>query len=209
MAPKTGRRGISRDGDLSAWVSCGQLSQGIDVKAVLPNISGVSTALHLVAVSAAIIISCCHEIRGKTSDSGYFTEAPGGYLPFVYVYPARLRNDGFTGVPRFRKNYDLYNLGVVLLEIAFWEPILAFTSPKDRKEIESFVVRVNESTAWRRAMHAAAEQELGPEMGAPYRDAVLFCIKGPRLKDRDKEGIEADDLKNMDLGVERDFTGEW
>jgi hypothetical protein len=93
-----------------------------------------------------------------------------------------------------------------LIEIAFWEPIIAFANPEHRKEIESFVVRLGDyNTEWRKAMHAAAEKELGPEMGTPYRDAVLSCINVPRLWDRDKEGIEVDDLKNLDLGVEKEF----
>jgi hypothetical protein len=124
----------------------------------------------------------------------------------MYVHPARLHRNEFTGVPRFRKSYDIYSLGVVLMEIAFWEPIIAFTSLDDRKKIESFLVRVNDyGTEWTAAMHAAAEEELGPEMGTPYRDAVLSCLNDLRRWDRDDAGIEVSDLKNMDLEIEREF----
>jgi hypothetical protein len=124
----------------------------------------------------------------------------------MYVHPARLHNNEFTGIPRFRKNYDIYSLGVVLMEVAFWEPIIAFASLHNRKEIESFVVRIDDyGTEWRKAMHAAAEKELGPEMGTFYWDAVLFCLNDPRRWNRDEAGIEVDDLKNMDLGIEREF----
>ncbi len=62
----------------------------------------------------------------------------------------------------------MYSIGVMLLEIAFWEPAHVFQKEGQRhKDAEM-------------KMHQAAEKELASEVGGLYRDAVVRCLKGLR-----------------------------
>lgn len=109
------------------------------------------------------------------------------------------------GVPRFRKSYDLYSLGIVLTEIAFWEPIVAFASVESRIDIEKFEI-IQKYSGWSpSSIKAAVEKEVGSEMGVAYRNAVLICLGGFTNANRENKAIEADDMKDMEVGIEREF----
>ena len=88
----------------------------------------------------------------------------------MYVHPARLisRRCKMTFL-RFRRSYDIYSLGVVLLEISFWEPIIAMGSDDDRKTMRNFGSSDsgNRCEAWYQTYIDVAKKELSAEMGRP------------------------------------------
>lgn len=85
---------------------------------------------------------------------------PSGGNALDYYYHPNVVN-GFT------KTLDLYSLGVVLLEIAFWKP-LGPRIPKDKaKSLESI----------RELFIQTAEEKLDSEVGKLYADVVRACLK--------------------------------
>ncbi|KAI5861908.1 prion-inhibition and propagation-domain-containing protein [Durotheca rogersii] len=122
----------------------------------------------------------------------------------MYAHPRRL--DYVKGIPRFRKSFDIYSLGIILIEIAFWEPIVAFADVEKRTLMERFYHPVEPTTVWASKIRAAAEKEIGPEMGLAYRDAVLACLGGLKMASLDDIlAVEDIDMKNIELGIEREF----
>ena len=69
---------------------------------------------------------------------------------------------------RFEKIYDYYSVGVILLEIGFWEPISTFESRHKNQTEEDFQNLLVQRYA----------PKLGPKMGSLYRDVVVACLSG-------------------------------
>jgi hypothetical protein len=78
----------------------------------------------------------------------------------MYVHRARLHSVN-ARFPRFRKSFDIYSLGVVLMEIAFWEPVMALALEEQRKRMLQF----EDIKGWWEAILKTAKKELGSEMG--------------------------------------------
>ena len=98
----------------------------------------------------------------------------------MYVHPARLvSRRSKIEFPRFRRSYDIYSLGVVLLEIAFWEPIIVLGSEQDREEMHNFGPSDSGRRAkeWRQAYLDITKQEMAAEVGSTYRDVVVKCLQ--------------------------------
>jgi len=72
---------------------------------------------------------------------------------------------------RFRRSYDIYSLGIILFEIAFWEPAEEYSRPDGPRVMETTKV------------------ELAAEVGERYSEAVLACLTGFR----GAESLEAED----------------
>jgi hypothetical protein len=85
----------------------------------------------------------------------------------MYVHPDRLDHE--KGMPLFRRSYDVYSLGVVLVEIAFWEPIMVLCDTEERENMAKFEAYGNPSRlSWSKAVLAVVKKELGSEMGTDY-----------------------------------------
>ncbi len=140
----------------------------------------------------------------------------------MYVHRRRLNDHGRGRFPRFRKSFDLYSLGVILMEIAFWEPIIALASEEDRKKMERFEdVESGECAMdWWKAISKTSMKEIAPEMGIAYRDAVLFCLEGSgaadakefhqmvkkaHREDGNAEDNYFDDSNFEEVGIEKEF----
>ncbi|MCJ1324866.1 hypothetical protein MMC10_001528 [Thelotrema lepadinum] len=87
----------------------------------------------------------------------------------VYRHPAR---QGLHPEERYSMNHDVYSLGVVLLELGIWKPLLALSGFKTLKG------------GGPRTPHLVKEffQKLAREalpiiMGQKYSDLVLFCLE--------------------------------
>jgi serine/threonine protein kinase len=74
------------------------------------------------------------------------------------------------GKTRFRKEFDYYSLGIVLLEIGFWQPIKAFKLQHPTFSAENF----------RKELMKRYVPKLGPKMGSLYKEVVRFCLEGSR-----------------------------
>jgi hypothetical protein len=68
----------------------------------------------------------------------------------------------------FRRRYDVYSLGLVLLEVGLWKPISSFL-PKGLSATESA-----------RKLLSAARLNLAHHMGVKYSEAVVECINFER-----------------------------
>jgi serine/threonine protein kinase len=72
------------------------------------------------------------------------------------------------GTNRFKKIYDYYSVGIVLLEIGFWRPISTFRAHGEHESGLSFQNLLIEKYA----------PKLGSSMGSLYRDVVVSCLRG-------------------------------
>mgnify|MGYP003636466187 FL=1 len=108
------------------------------------------------------------------------------------------------------------------MEIAFWEPIVALTDEEERKTMEMRCQTIssgNRASVWWESILKTAEEEIAPEMGIAYRDALLFCLKGgeaaskvdaSRRSDRRETSEERreeyyDDNDFEEIGIEKEF----
>lgn len=71
-------------------------------------------------------------------------------------------------VPRFQRKFDVYSLGLVLLEIGLWDKIATFERSADKADPQAFADR----------LVRVSKLHLGHRMGAIYRDVVVRCIRG-------------------------------
>jgi hypothetical protein len=129
----------------------------------------------------------------------------------MYVHRDRTINSFLAGkFPRFRKSYDIYSLGIILIEIAFWEPIMALASEEQRMIMVTYGDVENEYSAekWWETILKTAKGEIAPEMGVAYRDAVLFCLQGDGFewkRSDDSEGMDWQRRREDPYYVETDF----
>ncbi len=87
------------------------------------------------------------------------------------------------GSTRFDKRFDFYSVGVVLLEIGFWEPLSSFRAQHMSETHSSFS----------RLLIERYTPKLGPKMGSSYRDVVRACLEG-EFGIADEEPNATDDL---------------
>jgi hypothetical protein len=88
----------------------------------------------------------------------------------------------------YRREYDYYSLGIMLLEIGLWTPIKEWKSKwtKDWKENKGRAISTEDV---REKLLADRVPWLGPSMGSSYRDVVELCLKSNFLVN----SIEDDD----------------
>jgi hypothetical protein len=95
---------------------------------------------------------------------------------------------------RYQGSDDVHSLGIVLIEIAMWEPVSCFLG--DNQDVVSTAEKIRK----------CAEKELASEVGETYQDAVVACLQRLRAADRDSD----DDIRDAKLAVEYDgvYGGE-
>jgi hypothetical protein len=98
------------------------------------------------------------------------TETPRSIWDFdVFQHPDRLRG---ADSPRYIKTYDVYSLGVVLLEIGFWKPL------------PDIVERLNQGdpSSWPKALSGTLEV-MSSRTGEKYQRVVAWCLslKGDQI----------------------------
>lgn len=106
------------------------------------------------------------EVEAKTYKEGFVRknyEDPRWMWNFgIFQHPDRLEE---RAIPRYTKTYDIYSLGVLLLEIGLWEPLSA-------------VVReINRDTPgnWKESLLGSLSA-LGPRTGERYQRIVRWCL---------------------------------
>ncbi|TGO51104.1 hypothetical protein BOTNAR_0367g00030 [Botryotinia narcissicola] len=95
--------------------------------------------------------------------------------PFLmYVHIARIiQKRSQSHFPRFRPKFDIYSLGIVLLELGFWEPIMTLATPSERVAMTRWEVFAHKprgnilgpACSWWKTICEVAKKELAPEMG--------------------------------------------
>lgn len=88
------------------------------------------------------------------------TQPAGDVVRSVYAHPAYR-----GGNVRYRRLFDIYSLGVVLLEIGLWQRAADSVRPgQTANDVRDLLIE--------------SCQELGPAMGRVYRNAVECCLAG-------------------------------
>ncbi|KAL9072361.1 MAG: hypothetical protein Q9157_005132 [Trypethelium eluteriae] len=95
----------------------------------------------------------------------------------------------------YRKTFDIFSLGIVMIEIALWRPIVSIMG------IEETMDRSSKATRTVRERWLKTEPDLRSrlqgEVGEKYADVVETCLKG-----RDAYDIERNDLETThDTGI--------
>ena len=110
----------------------------------------------------------------------------------VYRHPER---QGLQAERRYNFNHDVYSLGVCLLEIGLWEPLVIQKHPHGecqisdlykRKAIDLGLIRCSNAenihgmlvtpSRVRKVLHALVVDELSSVMGDVHCDVVKFCL---------------------------------
>ena len=119
----------------------------------------------------------------------------------VYRHPDT-QSDGPT--LSYRKTFDIYSLGLILVELAFWKPIVSIMG------IEETVDRSPRATSNVQERWLTSEpglfKSLRAEVGDKYVGAVELCLKG-----RDAFGIDRKDAEtSADTGmrIQREFNAK-
>ena len=106
----------------------------------------------------------------------------------IYKHPdLKVRNVESEGqrVPRFSRRYDIYSLGLVLLEIGLWDSVSTFITNLATPEVfAEKLVRV-------------CKRDLGHRMGRTYTDVVIRCIEG--IQTGNTEPLDSSDQKAEEL----------
>ncbi|TEY74287.1 hypothetical protein BOTCAL_0074g00170 [Botryotinia calthae] len=145
----------------------------------------------------------------------------------MYVHIARIiykRSQPYF--PHFPPSFDIYSLGIVLLELSFWEPIMALATPSERVTMIRWEVfthkprgsKLGPACSWLKTIWEIANTELASEVGDAYRDVVLFCLRGNNHERDIWTGAEANGgnfrwmvdqryphREFSEVGIEKDF----
>lgn len=87
--------------------------------------------------------------------------------------------------PYYRKTFDIYSLGLVLIEIALWEPIDKVMEVTDLTNSPEDAWAIQERLL---AAESPVMKNVRSRVGNKFHDAIITCIKG-----RDAFGISPDD----------------
>lgn len=118
---------------------------------------------------------------------------PGGWQDVdprdeMYRHPAY---QGMGPKKNYQKTYDIYSLGVVLLEIAFWKPIESIMGlegqPFDRTVVSSIKEKLTRP-------NSEQMKELRARVGDNYQKAAWSCLVGRAAFDVDEDADETDVL---------------
>lgn len=83
--------------------------------------------------------------------------------PHIYRHPLEA-DDGERSKRAYRPSFDIYGLGLILLEIGLWMPLSSFW--KARYDLQTFKSRIEDIYA----------KKLGPKCGSLYMRAVDSCL---------------------------------
>jgi hypothetical protein len=82
--------------------------------------------------------------------------------------------------PPFKEYYDIYSLGLILLEVGFWRPIAKLHKIDSASWDKGEFSKLEQSISSR-----LSGNELGHRMGSRYQDAVSECLQGPFVRAAD------------------------
>ncbi|PVH96281.1 hypothetical protein DM02DRAFT_674936 [Periconia macrospinosa] len=123
-----------------------------------------------------------------------------------YVHPLRPERRA-----RFKRSFDVYALGIVLAEIAFWEPIDVLKGNSDPNNLFTHF----DQTSFSHELHdfsklvlETCKKELAGEVGGRYQAAVLWMLEGVKSWHAqqviNRPTASAEDL-DREVGLEKAF----
>ncbi|KAE9363337.1 hypothetical protein N431DRAFT_423914 [Stipitochalara longipes BDJ] len=103
-------------------------------------------------------------------------------LDDLYRHPERLR-DASASTSRSQKSHDVYSLGIILLEIAFWQPIeivmeINMTHKSARGSIRKIQDRILDRNSGNTAGKQSTMAKLEAQIGEVYAEVVRRCVQG-------------------------------
>ncbi|RDW87920.1 hypothetical protein BP5796_03614 [Coleophoma crateriformis] len=111
----------------------------------------------------------------------------------VFQHPDRLRG---RDSPRYIKTYDVYSLGVILLEVGFWEPLETVAGALTRED----------PSGWAKVLSDLTPQ-ISARAGERYQSLVAWCLnlKGDHIV-KDTEFVQEvlDPLEDIVNALERE-----
>lgn len=113
------------------------------------------------------------------------------WMKNIYRHPQR---QGLQLEKRYHMGHDLFSLGVCLLELGLWEPLIAVENDQPPKMSDRYcdmawrtkcidpgevgvLKRLVKPAVVQEVMIGLAEHDLGHEMGRPYSQVVLACFQ--------------------------------
>ena len=130
----------------------------------------------------------------------------------IYTHPNRLERPKRYGFQPYRRHYDVYSLGVILVELAFWEPVISLLDPSTQTNMEQLEPYEGEQQGWtwRKTILEVVRREMGSEMGSLYREAALACLD--QLQEKKDSGSSQPALglgdNELQRGSRHSFMGE-
>lgn len=132
----------------------------------------------------------------------------------LYRHPERLKDAG-AGTPRSQKSHDVYSLGIILLEIAFWQPIeVVMGIAMDQKSARSLVRKIRERILDRKDGIMVGKQStmagLEGRVGEAYAEVVRRCVQGGEAigVDVDTKGADMEMNAKTEVKMQQIFFEE-
>jgi serine/threonine protein kinase len=149
---------------LTGWLHKGINSFNILISGLQANKSNTSTSKSPPSGGRLSLVGFRTSRLDKPDEkSEKFHQSPHASLYIHPDYQSEGQNHTYSRI------YDIYSLGVCLLELAFWQPIWVYGEYKPKKHtLKSFAKKLQtESTL----------NTLEFSVGSPYRRAVEWCLK--------------------------------
>jgi hypothetical protein len=122
-----------------------------------------------------------------------------------YIHPSRP-----AARIRFKRSFDVYSLGIVLAEIAFWEPIDVLNGEGQSELFPNFDQSSHavQLQNFSELVISTCKAELAGEVGGRYKSAVLWALEGVKswqaLQAIDHRGATKGELEK-EIGLEKAF----
>jgi hypothetical protein len=107
---------------------------------------------------------------------------PSNIFDDLYRHPERLK-DASASTPRSQKSHDVYSLGIILLEIAFWQPIeevmgIEMTHKSARSSIYKIQERILDKSSRETGGKQTTISRHEGQVGEVYAEVVRRCVRG-------------------------------
>jgi hypothetical protein len=124
----------------------------------------------------------------------------------LYRHPERLKGAS-SSTPRSQKSHDVYSLGIILLEIALWQPIEEVMEiVMDQKSTRSSIHKIQERILNKDDRITAGKQStisrLEARAGEVYAEVVRRCVQGGEAIGIRGDAGGAEIKKNVEMEVE-------
>ena len=108
------------------------------------------------------------------------SEQPSDIAFDLYQHP-----DYRSGAAAYRREFDIYSIGVVLIEIGLWT------------RVESFYQYGDTPHRFKQILLEECVGELGSSMGTIYRDAIKVCLSGALVGETVDDSSSASDIEDI------------
>jgi hypothetical protein len=131
---------------------------------------------------------------------------PSNIFDDLYRHPEHLK-DASASTPRSQKLHDVYSLGIILLEIAFWQPIeevmeIAMGQKSARSSIHKIQGRILDRGSQTTTGKQSTMARLEAQAGEAYAEVVRRCVQGGEAIGISSNAGGAKTKRNVEMEVE-------